>query len=162
MVTGPLLLLVIGTALASGLVSGVLLAFSAFIMQAFRRLPSEQGIAAMQSVNITVVRPLFMTVLFGTAAASAGISVWAIADWRPPTSVYLLIGAAIYLIGVILMTGLYHVPRNNKLAALDPNSSDAANYYWVTYVREWTRWNHVRTVAALSTSAVLIIAILPG
>ncbi len=161
MITGPLLLLVTGTALACGLVSGIFFFFSTFGMQGLKRLPSEQGIAAMQSINITAVTPPFMIVLFGTAAAHVGVSVWAIAFWGPPTSVYLLIGAAIYLIGVILMTGLYHVPRNNKLAALDPNSSEAADY-WVTYVREWTRWNHMRTVAAFSASAVLIIAILPG
>lgn len=161
MIDGPLLILVIVTTLGSGLVSGILFVFSTFVMQAFRRLPSEQGIASMQSVNITAVTPPFMIVFFGTAAAFVGASIWGIVDWTEPTSVYLLTGAAIYLIGVILVTIVFNVPRNNKLAAYNPKSSDATKY-WVTYLREWTRWNHVRTVAALSASGVLIIAIITG
>jgi len=159
MIDGPLLILVVVTALGSGLVSGILFVFSTFVMQAFRRLPSEQGIAAMQSVNITAVTPPFMIVFFGTAAAFVGTSIWGIVDWTEPTSFYLLTGAGIYLIGVILVTIVFNVPRNNKLAAYDPKSSEATKY-WETYLREWTRWNHVRTVTALLASGVLIIAII--
>ena len=158
MIDGPSLPLVVITALGCGLVSGVLFVFSAFIMQALKRLPPERGISAVQSINITAVRPPLMIVFFGTAAALVAVAVWAIAAWSPPTSIYLILGAALYLTGTILMTGVYHVPRNNKLAALDPKSIDAARY-WVTYGREWTRWNHVRTIAALLASALLITAI---
>ena len=161
MIDGPLLFFVIGTAVASGIISGVFFTFSGFVMPAFKRLPPEQGISAMQSVNITAVKPPLMIALFGTAAACVGVSIWAIADWRQTTSVCLLTGAMIYLIGVILVTALYNVPRNNKLAAYNPNSSDATKF-WVTYLREWTRWNHVRTVTALLASGVLITAILTG
>ena len=30
---------------------------------------------------------------------------------------------------------------------------DAVVKKWPVYVREWTRWNHVRTVAALASAA---------
>ncbi len=68
------------TALGCGLVAGVFFAFSTFVMAALRRLKPEEGIAAMQSINIRVVTPFFMTALFGTAAACLGLIAWAVAS----------------------------------------------------------------------------------
>ena len=62
-----LLILKIVSALGCGLTAGVLFAFSSFIMNALARLPPAQGIAAMQSINITVINPAFFGVFFGTA-----------------------------------------------------------------------------------------------
>ena len=55
--------LMFGTALGCGLIAGVFFAFSAFVMKALARLPAAQAIAAMQSINIVAVTPLFMTAL---------------------------------------------------------------------------------------------------
>ncbi|WP_010496926.1 hypothetical protein [Paenibacillus elgii] len=49
------------SALGSGLIAGLFFAFSTFVMSALARLPAEQGIAAMQSINVTVLNPLFYT-----------------------------------------------------------------------------------------------------
>jgi hypothetical protein len=38
---------------------GVFFAFSSFVMAALRRLPAAQGIAAMQSIHVTAVTPVF-------------------------------------------------------------------------------------------------------
>jgi len=37
-------------------------------MRALARLPAAHGIAAMQSINIAVVNPWFMTVFMGTSS----------------------------------------------------------------------------------------------
>ncbi|MHC5767612.1 MAG: hypothetical protein ACYTXI_18715 [Nostoc sp.] len=48
------------TALGCSLVAGVLFAFSTFVMNdALARLQPKEGIAAMQSINITAINPLF-------------------------------------------------------------------------------------------------------
>jgi uncharacterized membrane protein len=99
-----------------------------------------------------------MTALFGTAAACAVLAVWGIFTLDEPYGVYLLIGGAVYLIGTIGLTMGYHVPRNNALAATDPDSSEGASY-WSRYLAEWTRWNHVRGAAALAAAALLTIAL---
>ncbi|MEH2408541.1 anthrone oxygenase family protein [Nostoc sp.] len=57
------------SALGCGLIAGVFFAFSTFVMNALARLQPAQGITAMQSINITVINPLFMAVFLGTAAA---------------------------------------------------------------------------------------------
>jgi len=53
--------------LGCGLVGGVFFAFSAFVMNALANLAPAQGIAAMQSINRSAIRPTFMIALFGTA-----------------------------------------------------------------------------------------------
>ena len=46
-------------AVGSGLVGGLLFTFSAFLMTVLSRLPPAQGIAAMQSINVAILNPLF-------------------------------------------------------------------------------------------------------
>jgi hypothetical protein len=55
------------TALGCGLAAGVFFAFSTFVMPALVRLQPPQGIAAMQSINITAINPLFMIALTNIA-----------------------------------------------------------------------------------------------
>ncbi len=45
--------------LGSALVGGVFFAFSSFVMKALARVPSPEGIAAMQSINVVVINPSF-------------------------------------------------------------------------------------------------------
>jgi uncharacterized membrane protein len=158
MIDGFLLVLTLITALGCGLVAGVFFAFSTFVMKALGRLPAAQGVAAMQSINVTVVNPLFMGALFGTALTCAVLVVASIVEWGDPYAVYLLAGGLVYLVGVILVTIAYHIPRNNALDAVDPNSPDAASY-WARFLREWTAANHVRTLGALAAAALLTIAL---
>jgi len=61
--------LTFASALGCGLNAGVFFAFSSFVMPALARVPAAQGIAAMNSINVFAVTPVFMTALFGTAAA---------------------------------------------------------------------------------------------
>ena len=56
----------------------MLFAFSSFVMPALRRLPPAQGVAAMQSINVTAVRPPFMLVFGGTAVLSVALIVVAL------------------------------------------------------------------------------------
>ncbi|MGG6293630.1 hypothetical protein ACQ4M4_04325 [Leptolyngbya sp. AN02str] len=47
--------------LGCGLIAGIFFAFSTFVMNALAQQPPAQGIATMQSINITVINPWFMT-----------------------------------------------------------------------------------------------------
>jgi uncharacterized membrane protein len=146
------------SALGCGLVAGVFFAFSSFVMAALRRLKPEEGIAAMQAINILAVTPAFMTALFGTAAACLGLVVWAVISRGEQPAALVLAGGALYIVGSIGVTIACNVPLNNRLAALHPQGADAAGY-WAKYVSTWTAWNHVRTVAALAAAALLTVAL---
>ena len=150
--------LVAATAIACAAMGGVFVAFSSFVMRALARMPPSQGIAAMQSINVVAVTPVFMTALFGTAAACLVVAASAVTEWRGLTSAYLLAGSLTYLIGAIAVTIIFNVPLNNALAAANPASGDAA-LFWLKYVREWTAWNHVRTISGLVAAGLLTMAI---
>jgi uncharacterized membrane protein len=145
-------------ALGCGLVAGVFFAFSTFVMPALARLQPSQGIAAMQSINIAAINPLFMLAIFGTAAACLFLAISALLNWQQPGAVYLLVGSLLYLIGAVLVTVFFNVPLNDALAIADPNSANGTSL-WNSYLTHWTNWNHLRTVAALAGAALFTLAI---
>jgi uncharacterized membrane protein len=153
----PLVALTFCAALGSGVVAGVFFAFSTFVMPALARLPPEQGVAAMQSINVAVLSRWFMTTLFGTAALCVWLSVSSL-KLRPDSGVVLgLVGSGAYLAGAILVTIACNVPRNEALAAIRPDGAEAAEL-WPRYIAQWVAWNHVRTGVTLAASALLILA----
>jgi uncharacterized membrane protein len=147
--------LLIVTAVGAGLIGGVMFAFSTFIMPALSRLEPRQGIAAMQAINRAAPNAFFMTALFGTAVTSIALAVATVVRHDASAS-YAVVACVLYLTGIVL-TVVYHVPRNNALDAADPGGNDAADV-WGNYAPGWTAWNHVRTVSTLSASAVLVWA----
>ncbi|MCC3406590.1 MAG: DUF1772 domain-containing protein [Microcoleus sp. PH2017_10_PVI_O_A] len=145
------------SALGCGLIAGVFFAFSTFVMNALSRLPPAQGIAAMQSINITVINPLFMTVFLGTAAACIFL-IFSSLKWHQPGIPYLLIGSLLYLVGTVGVTIALNVPLNDALAKVEPGSAEGAKL-WASYLVNWTFWNHVRALAAFVAAAFLTIAL---
>lgn len=154
-------LLTVAAALGAGAVSGVFFAYSTFTMSALRRLAPARGAAAMQSINREAPRAPLMALMFGTAAAGLIVAVVAALDVGDPSSPYRLLGFALYLVGVVGITAAYHVPRNERLGALDPESPEGVAY-WTDYLREWVRMNHVRTLASLAAAALFIAALQAG
>ena len=145
-------------ALGSGVIAGVFFAFSTFVMKALARLPPGEGIAAMQSINVTVLNPWFLGFFFGTAVACVVALFFALMHWREPGAVYRLVGGALYLVGTFLVTIVFNVPKNQALASVAPTGHEGANL-WAGYVTSWTTWNHVRTAAALVAAASFSIAL---
>jgi uncharacterized membrane protein len=145
-------------ALGCGLVAGVFFAFSTFVMKALGTLPSAHGIAAMQSINIVVINPWFMTAFAGTAVVSGFLAILALLRWQEPGAAYLLAGGVLYVVGSFLVTLLFNVPRNDALERAVPSSPDAERL-WRDYLVTWVNWNHVRTIAALAAAASFTIAL---
>ena len=148
----------VSTALGAALVAGIFFAFSSFVMTALGRLPPEDGIAAMQSINVTVLNPWFFAVFFGTAAGSIALAVIGLVDWGAPGSGYLVSSGLLYVFGCILVTMVFNVPLNNALAAVEPGSPEGAAV-WTRYLSTWTAWNHFRTAASLAAAASFILAL---
>ena len=148
----PLTLL---AAVGCGLMAGLFFAFSNFVMKALVRLPSEQGMAAMQLINVTVLNPLFLLIFLGTAVLSVVLGVYSLTHWGAAGSLWLVVGGACYLLGTFGVTMAFNVPLNNLFAQTDPSASTSADI-WSSYVSRWLRWNHVRAVMATAATASLI------
>jgi len=145
-------------ALGCGVMAGLFFAFSVSVMKALARLPSAEGIAAMQSINVAIINPVFLAVFLGTAVACLLVMIAAPLRWHNPGAVYLLIGGALYLVGTFLVTLVFNVPKNNALASVAPANPESASL-WTDYLSKWTAWNHVRAGAAFAAAASLTIAL---
>ncbi|MGI8625290.1 MAG: DUF1772 domain-containing protein [Geodermatophilaceae bacterium] len=149
----------LAVALGTGLVAGVFFAFSSFVMAGLARLPAAQGMAAMQSINRTAVRPLFMAAGFGTALVCLGLAAWAMVNWGEPGFGWVLAGSASYILGALVVTIAANVPMNEAMAQLDPADPNAASF-WTRYLSSWTAWNHVRTLASLGAAGLFTVALM--
>jgi uncharacterized membrane protein len=142
-----------------GLVGGVFFAFSSFVMPALKRLPTVDGVAAMQSINVTAVTPPLMTALFGTAVIALIVP---LVVWRTGADSGVLalvcVAAGLYLLGSIGVTAGANVPLNNQLAGL--TASAVSDTTWTDWVRAWTTRNHIRAVASLAAAAAYGAALL--
>ena len=119
---------IVGTTalLGSALIGGVFFAFSSFVMKALARMPSSEGIAAMQSINVVVINPSFVGAFMGTAVLSLGVVGLALVRWNHPSATFFVGGAIFYVVGTFLVTVFGNVPLNDQLAALsatDPRHS---------------------------------------
>lgn len=149
-------LLVIAAIVGSGLVSGLLFAFSVSVMRALLQLAPEAGMAAMQRINVVIINPLFLLAFLGTSALCLAIAVIAIRGPFGAGSLWLLLGAVAYLAGPLGITMAFNVPLNNRLAAVD--ASRAADE-WPRYVAAWLRWNHLRTLLGALAIALLALGL---
>jgi len=154
-----LTILEIIAAAGAGLTAGIFYAFSTFVMAAFARLPAEQGIAAMNSINVAVINPWFMAVFMGTPVLCVIIAIMAVLRWSEPGSLLVLAASAIYIVGSFGVTMFFNVPLNDALAAATPTSSEGAAL-WARYLTQWTWWHHVRTALPLLAMLLFIIGLI--
>jgi len=155
------LLLLVGTTalLGSALVGGVFFAFSSFVMKALARVPSSEGIAAMQSINVVVINPSFLGAFMGTAVLSMGIVGLALVSRSHPSTMFFLGGAIFYFVGTFLVTALGNIPLNDQLAAVSATDPAAVDL-WEHYLSRWTMWNHVRTAAAMAAALLYCLGLI--
>jgi uncharacterized membrane protein len=155
--TRTLFVLTLAAALGSGLMAGLFFAFSTSVMRALGRLPAAQGIAAMQSINLTIINPVFLSVFLGTAVLSGLLIAGAIFGWVANPA-WVVTGALLYIVGVTGITMFINVPMNDALAAVGPDTTAGAEL-WARYLDRWVFWNHVRTLAPLAGLAAFILAL---
>jgi uncharacterized membrane protein len=130
-----------------GLMGGLFFAFGTTVMSSLERMPPGQGATAMNLINVRIQNPLFLLIFLGTALICLALAVLAFVR-DSPGRWWLLAGAALYLVGVMVLSFAVSIPLNDKLAALDPNSA-AGTAEWLNYLAKWNPANNVRAVACL-------------
>lgn len=127
-------------------------------MKALARLSAPEGIAAMQSVNGVVLRSLFMGVFLGTAVTWMLALILSLSHWPDPPAVLSVVGTVLYLVGSVLVTIVFNVPKNEALASVVPADPDGPTH-WTAYVATWTAWNHVRVLSSLAAAAAFTMSL---
>jgi len=146
--SGFITIITVASVSGAGLVTGLLFAFSNFVMRALADLPPDKGMFAMQRINETIINPVFLALFLGTPILCSVLAVNSALNMGEPGSLFLLAGALAYLIGPFGITVLFNVPLNNQLARADVADSDRI---WPVYQKQWQRWNHARTYIGVAS-----------
>lgn len=148
--------------IVTGLVSGVFLTFSDFIMRSLERANTAANTATaievMQVINREVYRTLFLTLLLGMSAVAPLLVGYAHLKLSGPGALWIAAGGALYFIGVFCVSLLFNVPMNRRLDSLEPAGADAAAYWAKVYRPRWTAWNSVRTIASGGSAVCFLMA----
>lgn len=92
---------------------------------------------------------------FVTSLASLSIGIWGVARWSDSGAPFPAASGPIYVVGMLGVTAAFNVPLINALDVVDPKAA-ASVEVCADYLRDWTRWNHVRTVSSAATSALFL------
>ena len=112
----------------------------------------------MQSINIVIVRPVFLLFFFGTGVLIVAAMILGWQDLGVGARALGVIGGAVYILGCLGVTVAFNVPLNNKLALVNPEGEEGEKM-WEIYLSQWVRWNHVRSLATLLSTTLLIMAV---
>ncbi|MCZ2263710.1 DUF1772 domain-containing protein [Isoptericola sp. QY 916] len=144
--------LLVLTALVTGLAGGVFAAFSTFVMPGLRRLDPAAAAAAIAAINEDAVRPPFMTLFGAAVVVPAGSAVVGLVGGYD--GAWLVVASAVLVVvGMLGVTAAGNVPLNNHVMA----HRDAAG--WAAFDRPWSRLNHVRTVTCAAACALPGVAL---
>ena len=143
-VVPPLLFL---AAVLSGCVFGFFYSWSFTVMRGLSATDGASAIAAMQSVNATIMTGWFALIFFGTPVATAAASIAAYVSGGRVAALWLAAATVVYLVGCFAVTIFANVPMNDALARLDARAIADPGTAWSDYAGRWTAWNHVRTAA---------------
>ena len=144
-------------AIGSGLLGGLYFAYSNSVMPALAKLPAPQGVAAMNNVNMVIMNGQFLGLFMGVALLSLLLIAASLFGGAAKPG-WVIAGALLYLVGHIAVTMAFNVPMNNALAALAPDSQQAAQF-WATFLDRWVFWNHIRAIACTGALTAFIVAL---
>ncbi|NNE98598.1 MAG: DUF1772 domain-containing protein [Pyrinomonadaceae bacterium] len=154
----------VSAALLCSLVAGFLIAFAIVVMPGISTLSDLEFLKTFKAVDRVIQnnQPVFMIIWLGSALAilaAAVVSVWQLAGID---RILVIAAAAIYILGVQLPTVAINIPLNNRLQGSDlekisePELIEARK----SFENPWLRWNWIRTIIAVLTSAIMIVVCL--
>ena len=136
---------------------GAMFAFSAFVMHGLDRSPARSAVEAMQGINLSAPRPPLVLVMVGTTGRGGGRVSLCDLSGRGRRRSWLAWPGAQPTWPASLITGGFHIPRNNTLAASTRRPDAAAA--WAAYSGSWQRGNHLRAAAALGGALLLVLSL---
>ena len=115
--------------LSFGLLAGVFLAFSDFVMRALSLAPHTGGIEVMQIINREVFRYVFIALFIGMVPASVALTGYGLVTLQNPGSAWIATAGGLYLLAAFGVTILANVPMNEALAPMDPGAQQTQDYW---------------------------------
>lgn len=148
--------IIVAAIVGAGLVTGLLFAFSNFVMRALAELSNDNGMFAMQQINEKIINPIFMLFFLGTPVLCIILVASTVINLEAPGNMFLFIGSICYLVGPFGITMMFNVPLNNQLAKVELSNADEI---WIDYQVRWQLWNHIRTYIGVLSIILLAIGL---
>lgn len=142
--------IVIVAVVLTGLSAGLFATFSYVVMPGLRRVDDESFVAAMRSINVAILNPVFALVFGGAAVALAAATA---AAWGTDGRPWLIAGLLLYVIGAFVVTGVVNIPLNDALAA----GQEAPAVLRGAFESRWSLWNYVRSALTVASFACAVI-----
>ena len=151
-------LILIITATTTALIAGLFYGYTYSVNLGLGKLSDREYIAAMNSINVQIINPLFMASFMGTLLL---LPISAYLSYSPGMNIrfILLVSAAlVYAIGVFGVTMFGNVPLNDALARLNAETASPKelSVYRAMFEGPWNFLHNIRTWANV-VSLVLVI-----
>jgi uncharacterized membrane protein len=147
------------TGLLTSLLAGVFFGYAVSVNGGLGRLSDRSYVAAMQSINIVILNPLFLTTFMGPVLL---LPLLTFLHWNQPDQLLLLAASVVYVLGVFGITAGGNVPLNERLAKLDLKSASEKDVEEArkAFEKSWNRLHTLRTLAAILATTLFLIACL--
>ncbi|RFM26969.1 anthrone oxygenase family protein [Deminuibacter soli] len=152
-------LLLLATAVSTGLMAGLMYAWSCSVVPGITRLPDSGYISAMQSLNRAIQNPLFFASFFGALFLLPWCA-WVF--YREPDGIgygYLFAAALVYAVGVMGVTIFGNIPLNKMLDAFPLQQASDADIAAQRRLFEMP-WRNLHTVRTVSSFIALVLVVL--
>lgn len=149
------------TTIVTGLSAGLFYGWVVSVIPGTKKLTDQAYLETMQSINKEILNPAFVMVFFGALFLLITSTIF---QYRIAVNnvFYLALTATlVYAIGTIGFTMFGNVPLNNVFDALDPFSFTTEDYKnaRLGYEAKWNALNLVRTIAAVFSFVLILIAL---
>ena len=150
--------------LFSSLVAGLLFGFAVVVMPGIAKLADKDFLSTFKHIDAIIQnnQPLFILVWAGSILSTVTTLILGAMNLTGG-QLYLVSGASgLYLLGVQLPTFRFNIPLNNMLQNLEIDALDEseAARARADFEAPWNRWNRFRTVSAIFSVSMLLVALL--
>lgn len=147
------------TTVLVALIAGLFYSYSCSVNIGLGRLPDDQYLAAMQSINVAILNPVFFLSFIGSLIMLP-LSAWLTYKAQYVTqSNYIITAAAVYIIGAFGVTIFGNVPLNDQLMQFDLSDASAAEikHQRMLFEMPWNRFHAIRTFCSILSLALVVM-----
>lgn len=141
-----------GAALATAMVAGLLFSFAHSVMPGLGTLDDRGFLAAFQRIDAAISNPWMMLTFLGSPALTLVALLLHLPDRSQ--AVPWLVVALVLAVTTVIVTGAVHLPLNAVIQDAGPVLLDGADLR-SRFEGRWVRWNVVRTVTSTGSLAAL-------
>jgi uncharacterized membrane protein len=159
MIVENVLLVIAGTLTA--LLAGLFFGYAVSVNGGLHRLKDSEYVAAMKSINVVILNPVFFLSFLGPVILLPWVTVLQIGS-NPARFTLLLSASLVYVLGSFGLTIFGNVPLNRNLEKFDLSKATVEEIAEarVRFERPWNRLHLFRTIASIAATVLIFIACL--